>query len=219
MRREHSSKSGGYIDWLKSLGCIMYLPLSEEGDLLDRISGLSLQLTGNGNMVWDSSEGKYKITTPSSALQKVAVLNNGLTSQSFPENQFSVLYTIKKITSSSKYIRGLSVNSTASGTTDALNPLYNASSRSSGYPSTETKVAGVINGNVDRKYYQNGALYNSYASYSPLLPSNWTLDGSGLFLGQAQDSNSVSVELYINEIYLFNTALDLTTIRKIQGYE
>ena len=40
MRREHELEQS-YIDWLKSLGCVVYLPLSE-GDLQDKISGNTL---------------------------------------------------------------------------------------------------------------------------------------------------------------------------------
>ena len=219
MKREHI-QSESYIDWLKSIGCLVYLPLSESGDLQDRISGLSLQVTGQGSMVWDGAKSRYKFTTPSSVWQKIAILNNGLTAQNFPSNTFTCLYTVRKITSSSsRYIRGLQVNSNNASTVDAMNPAYNGSSRSSGYPTSEVKVAGVCNGTVNRSYYQNGALYGTYSPYDPYIPSNWVLLGDGIYLGCTSSSGTASVQYYMSEIYLFNTALDLTTIRKIQGYE
>ena len=218
-RREHT-KSESYIDWLKSLGCLVYLPLSESGDLQDRISSLSLQLTGQGSMVWDGVESRYKMTTPATVWQKVATLDNGMTAASFPTNKVTYLSNIKKVTSStSKYIHALQVNSTNSSTTDAINPLYNGSSRSSNFPASEAKVAGVINANVDRSYYQQGTLFGTYSANTAILPSNWVLSGSGLVLGCANTYGTTSVQYYIAEIYLFNTALDLSTIRRIQGYE
>lgn len=60
MRREYI-KSKSYIEWLKNLGCLVYLPLSADGDLEDRISGLSLQLTGQGSLVWDGIYGNRRI--------------------------------------------------------------------------------------------------------------------------------------------------------------
>lgn len=121
MRREHNIETS-YIDWLKSIGCLIYLPLSYDGDLQDRISGLSLQLTGQGSMIWDNAQQRYKLTSPSSYNQYVAKLDNGLTASSFPDDKYTTCYRIKKITnSSSKYLRGISPNSFDEITDDQLN--------------------------------------------------------------------------------------------------
>ena len=65
-----------------------------------------------------------------------------------------------------------------------------------------------------------GVQQYNLAPYNNYLPSNWVLDGTGVIVGATSRSSSFTgIQLYISELYLFNTALDLTTIRKIQGYE
>ena len=220
MIREHI-KSGDYIDWLKSLGCLVYLPLSADGDLQDRISGLSLQLTGQGSMVWDGNQQRYKLTTPSQNNSHTAILPNGLTKSNFPDNRVTILQGIKKVTSSSsKYLRAFCVNSTNYDTTDVFNCGYNGTSRSNGFPASEVYLGFTINASIDRSYYQNGSLFGTYSPHNPYLPSNWVLNGSGVIIGNTTGSTSfTNVQLYISELYIFNNVLDLATIRKIQGYE
>lgn len=219
-KREHQ-ESESYIDWLKSLACLVYLPLSADGDLQDRISGLSLQLTGQGSMVWDNARQRYKLITPSSYNQYVAKLDNGLTASLFPEDKYTTCYRIKKITnSSSKYLRGISPNSSVETTASSTGPAYNTTARSNAWPTDETNVAYVCNANINRTFFQDGNIYATYSPHIPYLPSNWILNGSGIVVGHSLSSSYyIGVQEYISEIYLFNAALDLTTIRKIQGYE
>lgn len=219
MRREHNIETS-YIEWLKSIGCLIYLPLSDNGDLQDRISGLSLQLTGQGSMIWDNVQQRYKLTSPSSYNQYVAKLDNGLAASSFPDDKYTTCYRIKKITnSSSKYLRGISPNSFDEITAASIGPTYNGTARSNAWPTAETNVAYVCNANIDRTFIQDGGIYLTASTYLPYLPSNWVLNGSGIVVGYSfSNSYHTGVQEYISEIYLFNTALDLTTIRKIQGY-
>ena len=51
------------------------------------------------------------------------------------------------------------------------------------------------------------------------LPSNWSTQGTGITVGKNRTQYFYSSQYYMKEVYLFNKALDLTTIRKIQGYE
>ena len=220
MRREHI-KTESYIDWLKDLGCLVYLPLSSDGDLQDRIGGLSLQFSGQGSMVWDGNQQRYKLTTPSQNNSHTAILPNGLTKSNFPDNRVTILQGIKKVTSSSsKYLRAFCVNSTNYDTTDVFNCGYNGTSRSNGFPASEVYLGFTINASIDRSYYQNGSLFGTYSPHNPYLPSNWVLNGSGVIIGNTTGSTSfTNVQLYISELYIFNNVLDLATIRKIQGYE
>lgn len=219
-KREHTT-SQSYVDWLKSLGCLVYLPLLANGDLQDRISGLPLQFTGNGSLVWDANQQMYQLTTPSQYNSHIATLNNGISVANFPDNKFTFLGKYKKITNSlSKFIRGFCVNSYDGTTTDTFNCLYNGSSRTSTYPIDITAIGGVYNSNIERSFYQNGTLFVTAASDTRYLPSNWILNGPGVILGNTTYTSSfTSVQYYVSELYLFNTALDLQTIRKIQGYE
>lgn len=219
--REHIT-SQSYIDWLRSLGCLVYLPLSADGDLQDRISGMSLQLTGQGSMAWDSAQQMYKVTQPTSIYQCVANLNNGLDAQSFPNVDYTTIHTIVRITNAyNKNIKTMSPNSNSADTVDALCATYNTTSRSSQFPSGDAKVAYALN-HIEgkRRFYQQGLLYGEYSEYGPQIPINWVLNGTGLKIAQTYNTASNSgTQYYMKEVYLFNTPLDLTTIRKIQGYE
>lgn len=216
MRRQFSNVTEDYLSWLKSLGCVLYLPLSE--DLQDKISGEYIQLTGNGACVWDSTEGMYKFTDPSSTGQHIGLIANDINKGTFPNNQLTVLHGIKRV-STSNYLKTIAPNTTNGNTSLALCACYNASGNLANFPNSYTPVAHMMNGYSNRVYYQEGAVFNSYAYYSSYLPSNWSTSGDGIKIGYVNNSNQRSTSWYMSEVYLFNTVLDLTTIRKIQGYE
>lgn len=221
MRREHITEYG-YIEWLKSLGCVMYLPLSENGDMQDRISGLSLQLTGNGSMVWDSTEQMYMITHPSSVVYSyVAILDNGLDATWFPDDNFTTIHSAKVITnSSSKYFNTIDPNGNTDNTVGALSAAYGSTGRTNAWPRTLANVAYVCDHtNLIRHFYQDGGTFASASEYAGNLPSNWSTQGTGITVGKNRTQYFYSSQYYMKEVYLFNKALDLTTIRKIQGYE
>jgi len=165
----------------------------------------------------------YKITQPNSGFQYVAKLNNGLDKDSFPDDNFTTLHSVKRITnSSSKYISTLSPQSVDSDTCAATSASYNNTGRTNAWPANLANVAYVTNNDQrNRSVYQNGGLYNTYVEYLPYIPGNWVMNGTGFTIGCCRGAASqyYGVQFYMKEIYLFNTALDLQTIRKIQGYE
>lgn len=219
-KREHKSES--YIDWLKSLGCLAYLPLSENGDLQDRISGLSLQLTGQGSMAWDSAQHMYKVTHASSGtFNYVALLDNGLAASQFQNNNYTVLQNIMMVTnSSSKYICSISPKSQDSRTCEATSATWGTTGRTNAFPRILGHCGYVCDHTqTSRLWYQDGILYSTGSEYANYLPSNWVMDGTGITIGCNVSYRRYGVQYYIGEIYLFNTPLDLATIRKIQGYE
>lgn len=210
-----------YIVWLKSLGCICYLPLGSEGDLQDRISKKSLMLTGNGSLTWVSSVGMYMVSTPGVNSQYVAFLDNGMNENSFPNNCFTTLTSFQKITTSGfSPASQISIISTVSDTKVAINPLYNGSGNVSNYPSGLLELA-VYMGADERNYYQQGALYGTYSAYAPYLPSGWSVSGDGLAIGMVRDATSsyFNKQFYLKDVYIFNTKLTLAQIRQIEGYD
>lgn len=220
IREQIASQS--YIDWLKSLGCLVYLPLSANGDLQDRISGLSLQITGNGSMVWDSSKQMYKVTHASNGtFNYVALLDNGLAASQFQNDNYTVLQNIMMVTnSSSKYICSISPKSQNSNTCISTSATWETSGRTNAFPRTLAHCGYVSNHTLAiRSWFQNGLQAYTAAEYVNYLPSHWVMNGTGVTIGCNIDSNRYNVQYYISEIYFFNTPLDLTTIRKIQGYE
>lgn len=224
MRREHIVKSEDYIQWLKSLGCVFYCTFDGVTGTNDLINNVPLTLSGNGSISYDSSLDMYSITTPSSQGQDIGYWDNGIGKGTFPNDDFSALYTAQKITTTSgKAMHGVSPYSDNFRTCQALDMLYNGSGDVSGWPSTVTNVAASFSTtNGWRRYYQNGALFGEYAIFAQFQPSNWVTSGNHLCLARTPvDSNSShrGVSLYIGETYIFNVALDPQTIRKIQGYE
>ena len=215
------SKSLPYLDWLKSLGCVVWLPLSEEGDLQDRISGESLQLSGNGSMTWVASQNMYKIYTPNVQFQYVALLSNGLTNDMFPNNCLTTMSTFKKI-STAQYgpLTQFAPLSTDDNTIISMSPTYNASGNASNYPASTLRLARVES-DQERLFYSNGALTTTLSPAVQILPQNWIQTNGGLMIGyiRSNDIYYKQKEYYIKDIYIFNTKLTLEQIRKIQGYE
>lgn len=211
-----------YIDWLKSLGCLVYLPLSADGDLQDRISGLSLQLTGNGSMVWDNAEQMYKITTPANTqFLCVAKLLNGMTAADFPSNSFTSLSQFKKISAGLYYYPGTQFApiSHVDDNITGMYPTYHTTINASQYPSSLVRIA-KYNGPNERKYYTEGALYDTLAATPNALPTNWTLEENGYMFGFIRQANNYynNKQYYLKEVYVFDGDLSLDNIRIIQGF-
>ena len=210
-----------YIDWLKSLGCLVYLPLSENGDLQDKISEVSLQLTGQGSMVWDNNQMMYKITQPSSGtFNYVAYLNNGLNTSLFPNSNYTSLHNILMVTNASnKHCTTISPKSNNGETCMATSATWETTARTNAFPRTLSYCGYVCNHTQsNRSWYQNGVQAYTATEYANYLPSNWVMNGTGITIGCIRSYQNTSVQFYVGEIYLFNTALDLATIRTIQGY-
>lgn len=221
MKREHSIEQS-YIDWLKSIGCLVWLPL--HGDLQDKISGLYLQPTGSGSLQYDSGVDMYRLKSPStyggtSNTSYVAFLENSLSSADFPTDCYTVCSKNKRI-STSGVCTSFGLISGNYSYAGEFSASYNMTQGLQSWPNTSFDFGAVVNHlNQTRQYYQNCTLYGSYAEASSILPSNWVATRNGMCLGYAYDYSRTNKECYISDFYLFNTALDLTTIRKIQGYE
>lgn len=223
MRREHVAREY-YIEWLKSLGCVFYCAFDDATGTNDLISNVPLILSGNGSCAYDATLNMYRITTPSAQGQDIGHWDNGIGKSTFPNDDFSAIYTAKKITTTSgKSMHGVTPYSNNFRTCQALDMLYNSTGNVANWPSAVTKVASSFSTTGGwRKYYHNGSLYLNTSIFAQFQPSNWVTSGNHLCLGRTPvDSNSAhrSVSLYIGETYIFNVALDLQTIRKIQGYE
>ncbi len=221
MRREYH-KSESYIDWLKSLGCVVYLPFSEDLDLKDRISGLDLQTTQNGSISWNSTENACEINAPTVNSAYTAILNNGLNKTWFPDNNYTTIISVKALKrQNGLYMRTHSPNSNISNTVAVFSAGYNGTGNTGSWPDSWFDYAMVTNHTLgNRTAYVDGSLDWTASEYSPYLPQNWNLKGDGFLLGPSdQYGNGKNTRYVVRNIYIFNTALDMQTIRKIQGYE
>ena len=205
-----------YIEWLKSLGCVTWLPLTE-GDLEDKITETTLTLSGNGSMTWDSSVGMYKIAVPSTQGQYVAKLDNGFSASMFPTDTISILAKFRKVTSSTMTFKEqpclISSNPDTLGVLTAA--LYNGTSKSSTIPSGIHYFVKTFS-DTERIFYYDGAVNGTYAAYANHLPSNWVVSSNGLYIGYRTGNN---VTYYLADYYIFNKVLSMSTIRQIQGFD
>ena len=222
-KREYMAQQS-YIDWLKSLGCVFYCTFDGITGTYDLINNKPLILSGYGSIAYDSGKDMYRITTPSGQGQDIGYWNNGIGIDTFLDDDYSALYTVQRITTlSSKAMHGITPYSNAFRTCQALDMLYNGTGSCASWPSTVTNVASSFcTSQRWRRYYQNGILYADTTIYAQYQPSNWVTLGNHLCLSRTPvDSNSThrGASLYIGATYIFNTALDLSIIRKIQGYE
>lgn len=214
MKRQHQKE-----DSLE--GLIIHLPLAYDGDLTDRVTGNTIQLTGDGSMVWDNTYGAYKITTPSTGNKQVGFLSADLTPTVFPDDCFTSLVTFRKISSSSSSQAYINLNTTT--TTAMLAPVctYNGTFAMNTYPAEFVKLAMVFD-RLDTNliyFFQYGVLYNSYSTNTPYLPSNWGINPatSGVNLGFSRTNYGYYKKQYcIKDLYLFNRALSLDEIKQIQ---
>lgn len=222
MKREHT-KSESYIDWLKSLGCIVYMPL--HSNLVDQISGESLSLTGTGSMVYNSNEDMTLVSLgpnagyniPLNTIYYVASLDIQFTSKI--TNALTCLCKGKRYTSN-RVARGFGIKNPSINMSWCLMPMYNGTSGMSSWPSSSFDYAQICDYTQNNVItYINGALSATFTINASYLPQNWNVQGDGLIFGLATHPSAANAKYYISDFYIFNQALDLTTIRKIQGYE
>lgn len=203
-------------------GPIIHLPLEYDGDLTDRVTGNSIQMSGNGSMVWDNTYSAYKITTPSTSNLNVGFLSADLTPTVFPDDCYTSLVTFRRIsTSTNSYQTYINLNTTTTDAQTAPLCTYDGTTLMNTYPYEFVKLATVFDPLVTnlRYYYQDGVVYNSYSIHLPFLPSNWGINPatSGVNLGNSRTSDLFYYKQYcIKDIYLFNRALSLDEIKEIQ---
>jgi len=211
-KREHI-ESDQYLAWLKSLGCILWLPFASAGDFKDRISGNSLTLTGLGEYSFDTGLDMMRIKLPKQSNQNFATFSTGWTSSTFPNNSHTTLATAKRITTANgTYWIAFKVGNNV----PAINPfIYNGTSNFSSFDDNINKYAYSLSSSGRGSYF-NGTLNGTFAAHSPYLPSNW---GGYNIKISPYDTYGQYVEFYIRDYMIFNKVLSLSEIRQIQGYE
>lgn len=200
-----------YIEWLKSIGLVFWLPLSSDGDLTEVVSGQQLQLTGNGSFVFDSTEGMYKLTNPSTYLDVAKI--KCLDALDFQNNEYTTMVTAKKITSQSgSYALFMTIGNELLYIS-SIN--YNATSLTSSLPAGVHKYATTLS-SVERNLYFDGSINRTVAAYEPYMPSHFP--DYTVHIG-AFSSSHRNLQIYIKDYMIFNRVLTTEEIRKVQGYE
>ncbi len=205
-----------YIDWLKSLGCVLWLPLETPGDLNERLTGNPLVTTSDtrGYLEWDTTNNMYYMHSGPTTSAKYYTLQTEWDSTTFVNNEFTALTEFKRKSSTGLplwFMLG-NTNSVPAGAAT----IYNGTNNMSSWDAYRHKAAYYI-GPSYRKIYQDGALYRQYAAHNPYLPSNW---GSWeWFIGTYTATNTTNCECYVKNIMIFNRELSLSEINKIQNIQ
>ena len=226
-KREYMARQS-YIDWLKSLGCIAYLPLGSN-DFTEYISGNTAYTTGYGTYSWDSNAGMYLFTSPTIYPNSVLSVNIDYTKTT---NKFTIMTKIK----------AGNKNSAGVGLFNSNTPLFIGGCDGKGSNNAMTSVqnnwanknssfhhAFVMNydGNNNNFAVQDGQQYwtNTYDyinHFHIAIGQNINKINISQSYSNAQSSayyNYNGSTSYYADILLFDNALELQTIRKIQGYE
>lgn len=217
MKREHKIEQN-YIEWLKSLGCVVYLPLSE-GDLKDYISGVNI-VQDAGSFEWNTSKQMYQFNMPS-YYGGAAVLRNNFGSDMFSTDSYTFCVHFKKLQNLSG-ARNILVNKNQVGFAN-FNAGYNGSSNITNFPN-DYYYASTLTSDEIMIQYQQGQFYtevNVSTSIYINKPSEWTINQNdkGLWLGCYTGNSSQSGSYCMGDIYIFDGVLDLQTIKIIQGIE
>ena len=216
MSRRHVKPSDGepYVEWLKSLGCIMYLPLRE--DLVERISGISCVPTGDGSYYFQ--DGYCFITTPSTSI--ATVLNLTLPDL---KNNVRQDYTLL---GEAAAIQLSVANNTCRPTLFSNQAIYSEYSpqwfgnfMGTSIPKDYAlyKAARVSEYSTQKlTAYYNGVFYKQ-ENYNFDITSMSSPYRDGFTIGCAGHNNYRSCQFKLRDFMMFDSALSLQTIKQIQG--
>lgn len=218
MSRRHIAPDGGgdpYVDWLKSLGCIVYLPLRE--DLVERISGISCVPTGDGSYYFQ--DGYCFITTPSYSIATVLNLtlpdlkNNVRQDYTLLGETAAISLSVAKNTCRPTLFSNQAIDS-------EYPPQYLGSFMWSSIPKDYAlyKAARVyVHSTHTTTYYSNGDYYNSSTNFNIDITSMSFPYRDGFTIGCAGHNNFRSCTFKMRDFMMFDSALSLQTIKQIQG--
>lgn len=215
-RREHIT-SQSYIDWLKSLGCVFYAPLTEN-ETRDLISGESPTIDENCTVTWDASQGMYKLYARRVG-QNYGALNyrSGLDLNFSNGDACSALITVKEIAMSGNGYNAMITTPNLFGINTSVENLIWICQRryQSGINTGLHKYAVTYPQNdgvnpVGVKFYRDGQL---------ILTSNWTLQTIVGYntVGICQvNTNNTYYQIYAKDAMIFDCVLTQAQIREIQ---
>ena len=213
-RREHIT-SQSYIDWLKSLGCVFYAPLTEF-ETRDLISGSQMQQGSNGSVTWDSNEQAwYFQDLYANVYDVVASWQNLLLPFDITNIGFTLLYELNIYQNGvdSGYI-GAMLPIVLGGRTLALNARYATSQLNTWYKVAQVfpKYEGMSrysyiysDGNVVRSYNRGTTRYTGNSLTNTRVDSNYR--NSQVYR---------NAKYYMRNAIIFDANLTQSQIKEIQ---
>ena len=236
MRREHTTpQGGGYLDWLKSLGCVFYAPLDQENGLKDLISGITGCFpSGNTNstVTWDPALQMYVIDNQCSGY--AGLWWDGL--NMFPDavNGSTLMRNVTKtILCTTRFIvdPGYNYYNNVIGIGAANNGLVQNVGTGTNRQVAEyicpyvqmnlrqgtTAKIGLRRDGLSLYTILNGA-WNTQNDNDSWGQYYYTRFGQRVSLANISSGNGPRTYCAMKEVYVFAASLDLSTIRTIQGY-
>ena len=216
MKREHI-KLESYIDWLKSMGCVFYVPLDYDNGLNELISGTTGTIVTGSSMTWDANENAYLVKKEGSGYCGLEWRGLNMNLYSSSNDYLSFTYLMEHKTTKGRgnncsqtmypcfYNRGYAINVSQSSNYKSLNTWYKRAS------STH------CDGSYGSKFYRDGNLDFTVARAvtrwsvltTPYLGSEWQNMGA-----YTTDYNNNWV--YLKNLMIFNRNLSQDEIKQIQ---
>ena len=216
MRREHNTEQS-YIDWLTSLGCVFYAPLTEF-ETRDLISGSQMQQGNNGTVTWDATEQAwYFEDLNASTYDVVASWQNLSLPFDITNIGFSLCYEINIYKNGNIYnsnYMGIMLPIVLGGRTVAFNAQYATSQLHIWYKVAQVfpKYEGM---NRYSYIYSDGNVVNSYNRGNTRYIGN-ALTNTRVDSNNRNSNNYSSCKYYLRNAMFFDANLTRTQIREIQ---
>lgn len=221
--RHHNEQD--YIDWLKSMGCVFYAPLQENGDLQDKISGVNGSVQYSNSVTWDADKDMYLFNKNNSYSPTQGIMVYSGLNLDFPNLnniEFTYLYDINvKVGGYNQWgnpnISPKWIAPIVLGERKVILNMENSN------PSlNDNYKMGVVfpkhnSGAHISKWYVNG-LHAFSNTYTSAQVGDFTVRDR-VYINYCNSSAYTVCQFYMKDIMIFNRALTLDVIRKIQGYE
>ena len=218
MKREYNINDKDYLAYLKSIGCVYWFPFSEAGDFTDRISGNELvRVYGYPNAFqWDSTENAMLVTSPSTRTTQVAYFDYNTT---FADNAYTVVQSFKRKSTSGYpmicYMGAVDVyyGNTALVLVSSTLATGDISRWQNRWYDTAIRIDPIAG---QRTMFEDGVQRLQDGNYN-YLPTSWPSQRL-LFMTDSYNLRQ-NRQVYWSDIMLFNKALSLEEVRKVQGYD
>lgn len=217
MKREHFIEQN-YIDYLKSLGCVFYAPLDSTNGLTELITNTTGTVQYNSTAVWDNNENAYLFTKSSAYSPKQGIViweNLGMDlATTNPNTSLLCKLNISRFGSSWNGVAD-DANSTINFATGDRKLLYSPQSINIQKNIWCCFAQTLDLTNLVQSRYLDGVLAFQASVGGGSITSN---DKNILYINQCTNHQGyTNAVFYAKELMLFNTALDVNTIRQIQG--
>ena len=224
------------VDYLKSKGCIFYLPLNSQDATTDLINGSQMEISSyvGYTSIFDSSKNMWNFKLAETGYNGGrwgARIKTNWTNDMFPNNSMTVIAKVQIVKpTKTKQIQTILISNSISTTAKLSSGECSGAfclMPNNGTTNTNSWDIGVDNPSVfasvidstKRRFYSNGVGIN-YSASSNYLPNNFLSKYNGyLHFGGRITSDQNGTEYWISQIMIFNRELSDEEIYEIsQSY-